>query len=150
MRIFECQNCSQALYFENSNCVSCGLRLGYLPEQATMTALREDNGTWQALAEPEGRYRYCGNAIHDVCNWLVPADQPEPVLSGLPAQPDHPGPLGAGKSRRTGARSRSAKHRLFYTLLRFRLPLATKAEEPDGLAFDFIADHTGPPATSRS
>ncbi len=42
MRIFECQNCSQALYFENTNCESCGLRLGYLPEMATITALKED------------------------------------------------------------------------------------------------------------
>ena len=97
MRIFECQNCSQALYFENTNCESCGLRLGYLPEMATITALKEDNGTWQALAEPEGRYRHCGNAIHDVCNWLVPADAARAVLRGLPAQPHHPRPVGAGK-----------------------------------------------------
>jgi hypothetical protein len=33
----------------------------------------------------------------------------------------------------------SAKHRLFYTLLRLKLPLVTKAEDPDGLAFDFLA-----------
>src|SRR5580658_3452113 len=32
-----------------------------------------------------------------------------------------------------------AKHRLFYTLLKLRLPLITKTEDPDGLAFDFIA-----------
>ena len=33
-----------------------------------------------------------------------------------------------------------AKHRLFYTLLKLRLPLTTRPEDPDGLAFDFIAD----------
>ena len=32
-----------------------------------------------------------------------------------------------------------AKHRLMYTLLRLRLPLATRAETPDGLVFDFLA-----------
>ena len=33
-----------------------------------------------------------------------------------------------------------AKHRLFYTLLKLRLPLQTKLENPeDGLAFDFLA-----------
>ena len=37
-----------------------------------------------------------------------------------------------------------AKHRLFYTLLKLRLPLATKAEDPAGLAFDFIADRHTP------
>ena len=33
-----------------------------------------------------------------------------------------------------------AKHRLFYTLLRLRLPLETKAENPDGLTFDFLQE----------
>jgi hypothetical protein len=37
-----------------------------------------------------------------------------------------------------------AKHRLFYTLLRLRLPVRTKAEDPDGLAFDFLADNAAP------
>jgi hypothetical protein len=31
-----------------------------------------------------------------------------------------------------------AKHRLIYTLLKLDLPLATKGEDPDGLAFDFL------------
>ena len=33
-----------------------------------------------------------------------------------------------------------AKHRLFYSLVRFRLPVKTRGEDPDGLAFDFLAD----------
>ena len=32
-----------------------------------------------------------------------------------------------------------AKHRLFYSLLRLDLPLATKTEDPNGLAFDFLS-----------
>jgi hypothetical protein len=41
-----------------------------------------------------------------------------------------------------------AKHRLFYSLLRLRLPLRTKLEDPEnGLAFDFLAAPlTGAPA----
>jgi hypothetical protein len=42
-----------------------------------------------------------------------------------------------------------AKHRLFYTRLRLRIPLTTKAVGPDGLAFDFLADiPASPPGTS--
>jgi hypothetical protein len=37
-----------------------------------------------------------------------------------------------------------AKHRLFYTLLRLRLSVRTRAEDPDGLAFDFLADLAAP------
>ena len=44
MKLFECQNCGQPLYFENTSCESCGLRLGYLPDQQVVTALREADG----------------------------------------------------------------------------------------------------------
>src|SRR5450631_3033352 len=81
MKLFECQNCGQPLYFENTVCESCGLQLGYLPSQETITALQEDRGAWHALAEPEGRYRFCANAQHGVCNWLVAADGPEPFCA---------------------------------------------------------------------
>src|SRR5271156_843372 len=38
-------------------------------------------------------------------------------------------------------RLESAKHRLFYSLLRLNLPLETRGENPEhGLAFDFLAD----------
>src|SRR5262249_60650458 len=36
MKLFECQNCGQPLYFENTKCESCGLPLGYLPNQQTL------------------------------------------------------------------------------------------------------------------
>jgi hypothetical protein len=77
MKLFECQNCGQPLYFENTRCESCGLNLGYLPEREAVTALKSDEGLWRALAEPTTRYRYCANAEHGVCNWLIPADHPE-------------------------------------------------------------------------
>ena len=44
MKLFECQNCGQPLYFENTSCESCGLRLGYLPDQQIVTALQEAGG----------------------------------------------------------------------------------------------------------
>src|ERR1700680_510522 len=39
MKLFECQNCRQPLYFENTRCEHCGLRLGYLSDQEVVTAL---------------------------------------------------------------------------------------------------------------
>ena len=143
MRLFECQNCNQPLYFENTGCESCGLKLGFLPEQATMTALREGDGQWLALAEPEGRYRHCNNALHDACNWLVPADQAEQFCVACRHNRTIPD-LSVPDNLLHWRKIEVAKHRLFYTLLKFKLPLATKEEEPDALAFDFIADQTGP------
>jgi hypothetical protein len=149
MKLFECQSCGQTLYFENITCTSCGHSLGYLPPKETITALEPDNGVWKALAEPTARYRYCANAQHGVCNWLVRADEAETFCLAcrhnrmIPdlSQPDN---LANWKKIET------AKHRLFYSLLRFRLPLATKTEDPDALAFDFLASpsagsHTAEP-----
>src|SRR3712207_2848130 len=77
MKLFKCQHCGQLLYFENNTCEKCGHRLGYLPEPNTLSALEPDGEAWRALASPEGRYRFCANAEHDACNWLVPAASSE-------------------------------------------------------------------------
>jgi hypothetical protein len=61
MKLFECQHCGQALYFENTRCESCGRNLGYLPAAETITALDEGERGLRALAERDGRYRYCAN-----------------------------------------------------------------------------------------
>ena len=42
MKLFQCQNCGQQLYFENTRCERCGLALGYLPERETITALKQE------------------------------------------------------------------------------------------------------------
>jgi hypothetical protein len=143
MKLFECQNCGQALYFENTSCESCGLRLGYLPWFGVVSALQETSGDWRALAHPEVRYRLCANAQYNVCNWLVRADQPEQYCAACRHNRTIPD-LSQPDNLRRWDKIESAKHRLFYSLLRLRLPLATKAEDPDGLAFDFIADQQTP------
>ena len=71
MKLFECQHCGQPLYFENTRCESCGFRLGYLSEQAMVSALEAEGDAWCALAAPKTLYRFCANAPHDVCNWLI-------------------------------------------------------------------------------
>ena len=124
MKLFECQNCGQPLYFENTRCESCGLWLGYLPAKETVTALEEGEGGLRALADPQGRYRYCANAQHGVCNWLIPGIAPS--SSAPPAVTTGRFPI--CRSPRTLSNWRKielAKHRLFYTLLRLRLPLTT-------------------------
>ena len=77
MKLFECQHCGQPLYFENTRCESCGRNLGYLAASETISALEEGKRGLRALAERRGRYRYCANAQHGVCNWLVSVEGPE-------------------------------------------------------------------------
>jgi hypothetical protein len=138
MKLFECQNCGHPLYFENTRCESCGLRLGYLPVRSQVSALNPDKDRWRAMAAPKGHYRFCANAEHEVCNWLIHSDHPDRFCAACRHNrtiPDlsQPGNLDHWRMIEV------AKHRLFYTLLKLQLPIVTKAEDPDGLAFDFIA-----------
>src|SRR5580692_265079 len=130
MKLFECQNCGHPLYFENTRCESCGLRLGYLPAREAISALRpdgEDKNLWRALASPNERYRFCANAQYEVCNWLIPADSSEQYCAACRHNRTIPD-LSVEGNRERWRRMEVAKHRLFYTLLKLQLPLATKAE----------------------
>src|SRR5438309_7962278 len=111
MKLFECQNCGQPLYFENTSCESCGLRLGYLPAQETVSALQEMRGGWRALAQPKVSYWLCANAQHGVCNWIVRADQPEPFCAACRHNRTIPDLTQPDNLRRWG-KIESAKRRL--------------------------------------
>ena len=145
MKLFQCQKCGQVLHFENTRCERCGSPLGYLPQRETMTALaagpesrHAHEPIWRALADRQD-YRLCANSAHGVCNWLLPATQPDLYCAACRHNwtiPDLSLPQNLNNWRAIEV----AKHHLFYTLLQLRLPLATKAESPDGLAFEFLSD----------
>jgi hypothetical protein len=139
MKLFECEACGQPLYFENTWCESCGRRLGFLPHRQDITALEPDGGAWIPLAEPERPVRLCANAGYDACNWLIPEDGPDAFCAACRHNrviPDLTQPLNVERWRRL----ETAKHRLFYTLLKLRLPLETRPANPGGLAFDLLSD----------
>jgi hypothetical protein len=111
-----------------------------------VTALKPDKELWRALATPpNGGYRFCANAEHDVCNWLIRSENPERYCAACRHNRMIPD-LSVPDNLMHWRMIEVAKHRLFYTLLKLRLPLATKAEDPDGLAFDFIAASAVPSA----
>ena len=148
MKLFECQHCGQPLYFENVRCESCGRGLGYLPAHETISALEEGKRGLRALAERKGRYRYCANFQYGTCNWLVSIESPEQFCAACRHNRMIPD-LSLADNQTNWRRMELAKHRLFYTLLKLRLPLQTKLENPDhGLAFDFLAQL--PPSNAQA
>jgi hypothetical protein len=145
MKLFTCQACGNILYFDNRTCGRCGRRLAYLPEQTTLSALEPAGDLWSPLATPGQQRFLCSNAATDACNWLVPPGTKDALCvacrhNGVIPDLTDPSRLAAWQQIEL------AKHRLFYSLLRWKLPLATVNEDPShGLAFEFLAD---PPANA--
>jgi hypothetical protein len=139
VKIFTCQYCGQLLFFENTKCEQCSRRLGYLPDEGMLSALEPAGDAWRALGEPTRLYRLCANAAVDVCNWLIVADSPETLCLACSHNrliPD----IAVAENLQRWRSLEIAKHRLFYSLLRLHLPLATRNADPEqGLAFDFLA-----------
>ena len=139
MKLFSCQSCGNILYFENRVCGQCGHTLGYDPRTQTLLPLEKDGLGFRATGGSERRF-HCKNAARDACNWLVPEGHEDGFClacrhNGTVPDPSVPGNLQGWRDLET------AKHRLFYSLFRWRLPLRTRAEDPQhGLIFNFLAD----------
>ena len=86
-----------------------------------------------------GRVRFCSNAGRDACNWLIPAESADAFCAACAHNRTIPDLSDVANEARW-RRLESAKHRLFYTLLRFRLPLPRRPADPHGLVFDFLSD----------
>ena len=139
MKIFNCQQCSQTLLFENTSCESCQASLGFLPDLMTISALLPLESGFNALADTsKAIWYYCENHQHNVCNWLV-ANEGElceacdlnrhiPNLEGI-------------EQKQAWQELEYAKHRLVYSLLQLGLPIISKKDSPEeGLSFDFISE----------
>ena len=140
MKLFVCQACANILYFENRACGRCGHRLAFMPEKVTLSAIEGCGSTWKTLADGgEGRV-LCANAGLDACNWLLEPGE----TSGYCRACRHNGtvPDLSDPARLSGWRELEwAKHRLFYSLIRWELPVKTRAEDSaHGLIFNFLAD----------
>lgn len=144
MKLFKCPHCGQLLYFENVRCESCGHRLGYVPAHDILTALEpEEDGTWRSLGADGSRHRFCSNAEYGVCNWLIPAEAPDRLCRACRHNRTVPD-LSDPDARASWGKIEDAKHRLFYQLLRLRLPTPALGEAGEPLVFDFLADPPTP------
>ena len=140
MKLFVCQACKNILYFENRSCGRCGHRLAFMPERQTLSAIEPAGEGFRTLADGgEGRF-FCANAEHDACNWLLEIGE----TAGFCRACRHNGtiPNLSDPVQLAGWRELEvAKHRLFYSLIRWKLPVKTRIEDPQhGLIFNFLAD----------
>jgi len=143
MKLFSCDHCGHALYFENTVCEHCGHRLGYVPETNGLVSLEADGEGWVAPAYPGKRYAFCANAEYGACNWLVEAGG-ETYCRACRHNEVVP-PVGDALNLVRWQTIERAKKRLFYSLLNLHLPLATRTEDSvHGLGFRFLNEALAP------
>ncbi len=139
MKLFSCPACGLIVFFGNVRCERCSAELGYDPAGNAMVALRRDGDRLTATAGRRAgtAWRWCGNQVHGVCNWLIPAEAPDELCRACRHNlviPDISVPENVALWRRM----EEAKHRLLYTILRLDLPLFDRSDHPDGLGFEFL------------
>jgi hypothetical protein len=140
MRLFKCQACGQAIYFENRFCGSCGLSLGYLPVTGELAALEPEGDHFVALTRKRPMVRYCENIRFDACNWVIAADNGSKFCLACRHNRTIPD-LSITENLFRWQQMEIAKHRLFYTLIVLKLPLNNLTDDPEhGLAFDFLLE----------
>jgi len=141
MRLFSCSNCANVVHFENDGCVTCGARLAFRPAALDMVAL--DVSGSDVLDRGEilpTHVSPCANAGLGGCNWLVDDGDESGFCVACRHNVTIPD-LSIPENLQNWQKIELAKRGLFYSLLRFKLPLATRTAAPDsGLGFEFLAD----------
>jgi hypothetical protein len=149
MKVFRCDHCRQLVFFENVRCVACGHALAYLPDLAVVGSLDPAaGGTFTTpIARAATAYRLCANYVaNDVCNWAVPADDPDPLCASCRITTVIPD-LDVPGHKEKWYKVEVAKRRLLYTLMALKLPVVSKEDDPArGVAFEFKADPADPAA----
>jgi hypothetical protein len=111
MKAFFCEVCRNRLYFENSECLSCGAPQGFLPRSQEMIAFAHDDRTAR-----------CANARLAGCNWLLERGASGELCLSCAltrTRPNDQDPAGVAEFAVTEA----AKRRLLYGLMRLGLPV---------------------------
>jgi hypothetical protein len=147
MKVFHCSHCRHVVFFENTQCVSCGFKLGFVPDLSAMAALEPVSplsaDLWRMSARSGGRrrFRLCRNySAENVCNWVVPAEDPNPLCESCRLTQVIPN-LGIDGNREAWFKLEAAKRRLIYSLRQLRCPIEGRsAEHEQGLAYEFLSD----------
>lgn len=138
MRRFLCPNCSNQVHFNNSQCITCGAVLGYLPLQDQIVILGD------AFVARDGGQHACANRHLIGCNWLCEDSEQRELCLSCKHTTKIPN-LSDDEKRSRWGRLERAKRRLFYSLIKFGLPLEAEPDTSKGaLHFELLADEMRP------
>lgn len=147
MKLFACTACGHPLHVEDAYCPQCRARLGFDPTTLDLRAVALEGEIWRVAGDTPSpaRWMFCANAAYGACTWLVPVDDTDADRFCVACRHNHIIPdLTQDSNLGRWRRLEAAKKRLFYTLIALDLPLTRRPEDPNGLAFDFLADPPNP------
>lgn len=152
MKLFHCDNCGNALFFENVKCLHCGSDLAFLPTRLALAAIEpvpQAQNVWRRRkrnAPSAWQYRLCqNNTDQQACNFAIPEQDPNPLCVSCRLTQILPDLSIAGNHERW-FRIEEAKRRLFYTLARLGLVAVNPSGgERNGPVFQFLEDQPGQP-----
>ncbi len=135
MKTFHCPACEALVFFENTQCLTCGHTLAFAADRMEMVTVANGEA-------PDPDYRLCRNySEHGVCNWAIPADDSPDILCRACALTQIIPTLDSPENRLAWAKLETAKRRVVYAILSLELPLMSKRQEAtQGLEFQFLAD----------
>jgi hypothetical protein len=134
VKAFSCRRCGNALYFGNSECVSCGTRLGFSREEKAIVPV-DQHGQY---VDAGGRvWHVCANAALAGCTWLSDVPGGRCFSCALtrtrPSDDDEKGLVEYRVAE-------DAKRRLIVELDDLGFPITTRQDDPEtGLAFDLLS-----------
>lgn len=138
-RSYRCQ-CGRPVFFLNSECLACHAQLGFVPDLGEVRALQPSGNGLFRIAGYDATVRRCANFETPAgCNWLVGADDPNPLCRACRLNRTIPD-LSDADNRRYWRAIENAKRRLVSQLLDLDLPVRSKvSEDPErGVAFDLL------------
>jgi hypothetical protein len=146
MKKFKCGNCESVVFFENTACVTCGDVLGFVPETLEMASFTIDKeGKWHRHTGRQSDrlkpMKPCSNYTGvGVCNWMLPADDPESLCWSCQYTEIIPA-LNKAENVQLWYLLEAAKRRLFYTLYALNFPVPSRRDQSEsGLIFHFKED----------
>lgn len=135
-----CPNCRRLIHFEARVCPACHFTLGYDPATDAFLFLGDNLTTWRDVSGGTHDVVVCANnGPLEICNWLVAVNDVSPLCRACRHNHIIPDLTVSCVPERWG-KIEAAKRRMIHTLLKLGLPLETRAERPNGLAFDFLYD----------
>lgn len=137
MKTFSCR-CGRRVFFDNSQCTSCGAELGFFPSSNVLTALEADaEGLYIG---PSGeRARKCGRYDRlGLCNWMIDFDDDSDSCRACrlnEREPENP----SAEDHENLRILEAAKRRLLFTLAGLGLSVVPRSVDPRGLAFSLAS-----------